>query len=147
MGGDALLQNFLAKWQTDPLVMDKWLSLQAACPLPGTLARVRALLRHPVFDLKNPNKVRALVASFCALNQRQFHARDGAGYEFLKAMVAKIDRFNPQIATRMAAPFTQWRRYDADRQQGMRAQLEELLQAEDISDDLKELLEKSLWEG
>ncbi len=145
--GDALLQDFLAKWQTDPLVMDKWLSLQAACPLPGTLARVRALLRHPVFDLKNPNKVRALVASFCALNQRQFHARDGAGYEFLKAMVAKIDRFNPQIATRMAAPFTQWRRYDADRQQGMRAQLEELLQAEDISDDLKELLEKSLWEG
>ena len=68
----------------------------------------------------------------------------GAGYEFLKAMVAKIDRFNPQIATRMAAPFTQWRRYDADRQQGMRAQLEELLQAADISDDLKELLEKSL---
>ena len=142
--GDALVADFLAKWRHDPLVMDKWLALQAACPLPGTLARVRALLDHPVFDLKNPNKVRALIASFCALNQRQFHAKDGAGYRFLGEMVARLDTFNPQIASRMAAPFTQWKRFDPARQKLMQAQLEQLLQQPKLSDDLKELMEKSL---
>ena len=142
--GDALVADFLARWQHDPLVMDKWLALQASCPLPGTLARVRALLEHPVFDLKNPNKARALIASFCSLNQRQFHAADGAGYQFLGEMVAQLDTFNPQISSRMAAPFIQWRRFDPDRQRLMQAQLEQLLRQPKLSDDLKELVEKSL---
>ncbi|NLZ17231.1 MAG: aminopeptidase N [Desulfobulbaceae bacterium] len=144
IAGDALLADFLAKWQHDPLVMDKWLSIQAACPLPGTLARVRQLLDHPVFSLTNPNKVRALIASFCSLNHNQFHHADGSGYAFLGEQVLKLDTINPQIAARMAAPLSQWRRYDQTRQQLMVAQLERISAQATLSDDLKELVEKSL---
>ena len=124
--------------------MDKWLSLQAACSLPGTLSRVRRLLDHPVFDLKNPNKVRALIGSFCSLNQRQFHASDGSGYTFLGEMLEVIDAFNPQISSRMAQPFTQWRRFDQARQDLMRARLEALRGLPKLSDDLREVVVKSL---
>ena len=144
--GDSLLDDFLGKWRHDPLVMDKWLSIQAACPLPGTLARVRALLDHPVFAITNPNKVRALIASFCALNQHQFHSADGAGYAFLGEQALRLDSINPQIAARIAAPFSQWRRYDKERQKLMQEQLNNFLQQPALSDDLKELVEKSLQE-
>lgn len=144
--GDALLEDFLARWRHDPLVMDKWLSIQAACPLPGTLARVRQLTRHPVFSITNPNKVRALIATFCSLNQWQFHSTDGSGYRFLTEQVLQLDGINPQIAARMAAPLTQWRRYDATRRELMLQQLEGLGQSAELSDDLKELVEKSLQE-
>ena len=144
--GDMLLADFLAKWRQDPLVMDKWLAIQAACPLPGTLARVRQLTRHPVFALTNPNQVRALIASFCSLNQWQFHSPDGEGYAFLAEQVLQLDVINPQIAARMAAPLSQWRRYDAKRQKLMLLQLEGLMQQPALSDDLKELVEKSLRE-
>ena len=142
--GDALLADFLERWRHDPLVMDKWLAIQASCTLPGTLARVQQLLAHPVFAITNPNKVRALIASFCALNQHQFHSADGAGYAFLGEQLLRLDAINPQIASRMAAPFSQWRRYDGKRQQLMQAQLERLLQQPTLSDDLKELVVKSL---
>ena len=144
--GDALLADFHDRWQHDPLVMDKWLSIQAACPLPGTLERVRQLTGHPVFSITNPNKVRALIASFCSLNQHQFHSADGNGYAFLGEQVLKLDAINPQIATRMAAPFTLWRRYDNTRQNLMLAQLTRLSRQPALSDDLKELVEKSLQE-
>ena len=144
--GDALLDDFLGKWRHDPLVMDKWLAIQAACPLPGTLARVQGLLNHPIFSLTNPNKVRALIASFCALNQHQFHSVDGQGYAFLGEQVLRLDAINPQIAARMAAPFSQWRRYDKKRQVLMQEQLNIFLRQATLSDDLKELVEKSLQE-
>ena len=144
--GDALLDDFLGKWRHDPLVMDKWLAIQAACPLPGTLARVQGLLNHPIFSLTNPNKVRALIASFCALNQHQFHSVDGQGYAFLGEQVLRLDAINPQIAARMAAPFSQWRRYDKKRQVLMQEQLNIFVRQATLSDDLKELVEKSLQE-
>ena len=145
--GDALLADFHDKWRQDPLVMDKWLALQATCALPGTLERVRELLRHPVFSIKNPNKVRALVGAFCAQNQGRFHSPDGAGYDFLHEMLLRLDDINPQISARMAAPLTQWRRYDAARQKLMRERLESLALRPGLSDDLKELVEKSLAAG
>ena len=145
--GDALLSDFLGKWRHDPLVMDKWLTLQATCALPGTLDRVRELLNHPVFSIKNPNKVRALIGAFCAQNHGQFHSPDGAGYDFLHEMLLRLDDINPQIAARMAAPFCQWRRYDEARQRLMRARLESLALRPGLSDDLKELVEKSLAAG
>ena len=142
--GTALLADFHTKWQHDPLVVDKWLILQAGCTLPGTLDRVKVLTTHPSFTYKNPNKVRSLIATFCATNHGQFHAADGSGYTFLGDQVCLLDELNPQIASRMITPLTQWRRYNAARQQLMRQQLERIGNQESLSDDVKEVVEKSL---
>lgn len=142
--GKELLADFHAKWHHDPLVVDKWLILQAGCTLPGTLDRVRALTSHPSFTYKNPNKVRSLIATFCGTNQAQFHAADGSGYAFLGDQICLLDQLNPQIASRMITPLTQWRRYDEGRRQLMRSQLERIGNQPDLSDDVKEIVEKSL---
>jgi aminopeptidase N len=120
------------------------LILQAGCTLPGTLDRVKALTTHPAFTFKNPNKVRSLIATFCATNHSQFHAADGSGYAFLGDQVLLLDTLNPQIASRMLTPFTQWRRYDASRQQLIRVQLERIGGQPSLSDDVKEIVQKSL---
>jgi len=142
--GTRLLADFHAKWQHDPLVVDKWLILQAGCTLPGTLDRVKALTTHPSFTYKNPNKVRSLIATFCATNHGQFHAADGSGYTFLGDQVLLLDSLNPQIASRMITPLTQWRRYDKSRQQQMQAQLERIANQPSLSDDVKEIVERTL---
>jgi aminopeptidase N len=142
--GNELLADFHTKWHKDPLVVDKWLILQAGCTLPGTLDRVKELTSHPSFTYKNPNKVRSLIATFCATNHAQFHAIDGSGYQFLGDQICLLDQLNPQIASRMITPLTQWRRYDPPRQQLMRAQLERIGSQPNLSDDVKEIVEKSL---
>ena len=142
--GDELLADFYAAWQNDPLVIDKWLSLQAACPLPGTLDRVKELTGHPAFSIKNPNKVRALIGSFCSANHWQFHALDGSGYDFLTDYVLRLDAINPQIAARLVTPFTLWRRFDAQRQALMKKRLEQIAAKKDLSDDVREIIDKSL---
>ncbi|MCL2791126.1 MAG: aminopeptidase N [Desulfobulbus sp.] len=142
--GTELLAEFHAKWQKDPLVVDKWLILQAGCTLHGTLERVRELTIHSSFTYKNPNKVRALIATFCATNHSQFHAADGTGYVFLADQVMLLDALNPQIAARMLVPFTQWRRYDADRQKLIQDQLMRIGTLSTLSDDVREVVEKSL---
>ncbi|WP_420209477.1 aminopeptidase N [Candidatus Electronema sp. JC] len=141
--GDALLAEFYAKWQHDPLVVDKWLILQATCSLPGTLQRVQKLLKHPAFSMKNPNKVRSLIGAFGG-NLRQFHAADGSGYAFLADCVAALDPANPQVAARMLTPLTQWRRYDATRQQLMQAALERIAVLPGLSRDASEVVARSL---
>lgn len=142
--GMTLLADFHARWQHDPLVVDKWLILQAGCTLPGTLDRVKQLTNHPSFAYSNPNKVRSLIATFCATNHGQFHAGDGAGYTFLGDQVILLDPLNPQIAARMLTPMTQWRRYDAARQQLMCQQLERIARQPSLSDDVMEVVNRSL---
>jgi len=142
--GKELLADFHAQWHHDPLVIDKWLILQSSCTLPGTLDRVKELTTHPSFTFKNPNKVRSLIATFCATNHAQFHAADGSGYAFLGDQICILDELNPQIASRMITPLTQWRRYDQGRQQLMRDQLERIGDLPKLSDDVKEIVEKSL---
>jgi len=137
------LQAFYEKWQREPLVVDKWLSVQATSRLPDTLARVRQLLAHPAFDLKVPNKVYALVRAFAA-NHVRFHAADGGGYAFLAERVLELDRLNPQIAARMARGFDRWRKFDAHRQSRARAQLERIRDAEGLSRDVAEIVTKAL---
>jgi aminopeptidase N len=142
--GTELLADFHAQWRHDPLVVDKWLILHAGCTLPGTLDRVRGLTIHPSFTHKNPNKVRSLIATFCATNHSQFHAADGAGYVFLADQVILLDTLNPQIAARMLAPLTQWRRYDAGRQTLIQEQLTRIGNLASLSNDVREVVEKSL---
>ncbi|MDI9819059.1 MULTISPECIES: aminopeptidase N [unclassified Legionella] len=137
------LDSFYKQWSQDDLVMDKWFAVQASSELPETLARVKILLKHPAFNIKNPNKVRALVGAFCQANPRNFHATDGSGYTFLSDMLVKMDKLNPQISARLATPFTRWRRYDVKRQQLMQKELKQL-SALDLSRDLREVVAKSL---
>jgi aminopeptidase N len=137
------LQAFHEKWRDEPLVVDKWLSVQATSRLPDTLSRVRQLLAHPAFDIKVPNKVYALVRAFAA-NHVRFHAVDGAGYAFLADRVLELDKLNPQVAARMARGFDRWRKFDAGRQAHARRHLERLRDAEGLSRDVAEIVGKSL---
>ena len=144
---EEVLRDFQEAWKHDALVMDKWFSLQATADRPDALARVRTLMRHPDFILINPNRVRALIGAFAAGNLRHFHAADGSGYRFLADRILELDPLNPQVAARMASPFTRWRRYDAARRAGMKTQLERLRDRGDaLSGDVAELVLKSLAE-
>ena len=137
------IHNFYQQWQHDDLVVDKWFAIQATAELPDVLSRVKALLSHPAFHIKNPNKVRALVGAFSQSNRRYFHAIDGSGYAFLTDVLLTVDKINPQIASRLAVPFTRWQRLNLPRQQAMKAQLQRL-SGEALSRDLQELVSKSL---
>ena len=137
------LDAFYAKWKNEPLVVDKWLAVQAGSRLPGTLVEVRKLLAHPAFDIRNPNKVYALIRSFCG-NHVRFHAADGGGYQFLAEQVIAIDAFNPQVAARMARAFDRWRKFDAGRRQHARAALDRIRDSQGLSKDVAEIVTKTL---
>lgn len=144
--GETALAAFYERWQGEALVVDKWLAVQAGSRLPDTLARVEKLTRHPAFDLKNPNKVYALLRSFGA-NHRHFHAGDGSGYRFLAAQIGALDPMNPQVASRLARSFDRWRRFDTVRQSHARAALETLRQQPGLSRDVFEVVDKALALG
>lgn len=141
---DDCLLAFYECYRDEPLVVDKWLSLEAMSVLPGTLKRVKALLKHEAFTLTNPNKVRALIGVFAAGNPLRFHQADGSGYQFLADRIVELDRINPQAAARLIAPLGRWSRYDTARQTLMRQALENILAAEKLSPDVYELASKSL---
>ncbi len=135
--------DFHDRFAGDPLVLDKWMGLQAGSPLPGTVAQVRALMKHPAFDMKNPNRVRALVGAFSA-NHLRFHEADGTGYALVGETLRDLDPINPQVAARMAAALENWRRYDDARQAQMRAELEWILKRPGLSTNLFEVATKML---
>lgn len=142
--GAELLETFYLQWQHEPLVMNQWLAIQASDPAPGALERVIALSRHPVFDVRNPNKLRALIGGFCNQNLAQFHAEDGRGYAWLADWILRLDRQNPQIAARLLTPLTRWKRYDPVRRAMMREQLQRMMDTTELSADVYEVVSKSL---
>jgi aminopeptidase N len=137
------LAEFYARWKDEPLVVDKWLAVQAASRLPGTLSTVKQLLKHPAFDLKVPNRVYALIRTF-ASNHVRFHASDGGGYAFLADQVIALNALNPQVAARMARAFDRWRRFDEGRQARARAELERIRDTDKLSKDVAEIVGKAL---
>jgi aminopeptidase N len=138
------LAAFHDNWRHDTLVLDKWFALQATSQLPGTLAEVQALTQHPAFEIKNPNKVYALIGSFCRANPVRFHDASGAGYVFLADRVLEIDAFNPSVAARMLGAISRWRKFDTARQALMQAQLERIVAHPGLSKDAYEVAAKSL---
>ncbi|HEX4986599.1 MAG TPA: aminopeptidase N [Burkholderiales bacterium] len=138
------LVAFYGKWKDEPLVLDKWFAVQATSRLPDTLATVRRLLLHPAFTLKNPNRVRSLVSSFCHGNQVRFHAADGSGYAFAAEQIIALDPLNPQVAARIARCFDRWRRFDAARQAHARAALERIRGTAELSRDTFEVVSRAL---
>jgi len=137
------LAKFYSRWSEEPLVVDKWLAVQASSRLPGTLAEVKRLTAHPAFDIKNPNKVYALIRSFGA-NQVRFHAADGEGYAFLAGQIIALDALNPQIAARIARSFDRWRKFDPQRQQHAHTHLERVRAVQGLSKDTLEVVSKAL---
>jgi aminopeptidase N len=140
---DGAFTHFHDRFRRDPLVLDKWMGLQAGSPLPETPATVAALMKHPAFDIKNPNRVRALIGAFSA-NHLRFHNADGAGYRLVGEVARTLDPMNPQVAARLAGAFESWRRYDPARQALMRAQLEAIHGLSGISPNLFEVTGKML---
>ncbi len=138
-----LLESFYEKWKADGLVMDKWLILQATSSLPATLKSVLALMEHPAFSISNPNKVRSLIGAFGS-NHVHFHAKDGEGYRFLADQILFLDSRNPQIASRLTTPFAAWRRYDEQRQELMKEQLQRIGAKDGLSGDVFEMVRRSL---
>jgi aminopeptidase N len=137
------LEEFYARWKNEPLVVDKWLAVQASSRLRSTLQRVKTLLAHPAFDIKVPNRVYALIRTFAA-NHVNFHAADGSGYDFLADQVIAINAFNPQVAARMARGFDRWRKFDAARQAKARAALERIRDSDGLTKDVAEIVTKAL---
>ncbi|MCB9753911.1 MAG: aminopeptidase N [Myxococcales bacterium] len=145
----AAFASFYERWKHDPLVLDKWFSIQALSSLPSATDEVIALARHPDFTLKNPNRVRALIGAYSMRNQVRFHDADGRGYTLLADAVLELDRMNPQVASRIVSGFNQWRRFDEGRRARMQAELERILaraQAEEhpLSRDVYEIVSRAL---
>ena len=141
--GAAVLADFYERWQDEALVVDKWLAVQAASRRANTLACVEALTRHSAFDMRNPNKVYALLRTFGG-NHRHFHAADGSGYRFIASQVATLDSINPQVASRLVRSFDRWRRFDTSRQAHAREALENLHRIAGLSPDVYEVVDKAL---
>ena len=141
------LSDFYQRWRTDPLVLDKWFTVQALSKRKDTLAQVKSLLVHPDFSVTNPNRLRSLIGAFCAANPVRFHQADGEGYGLLADCVLELNSLNPQVAARMLRMMARWQRYDPGRQGLMRAQLERILAAQGVSRDVYEIAAKSLEKG
>ena len=139
-----VIDDFYKHWKSEHLVIDKWFSLQALSEAPDTFTRVFALSTHPDFNLKNPNRVRALVGAFTSGNHYYFHATSGQGYRFLSDFILKLDGLNPQVAARLVEPLMSWRKYDKTRQTLMKTELEKIKQKPSLSTALFELVTKGL---
>ncbi len=142
--GDGALQAFYDQWSHERLVIDKWFGLQVSqCPPNQAAAKVKNLLQHSDFNLKNPNRARALLGSF-AMTPAAFHQADGSGYALMADQLGQIDAINPQLAARMCTIFETWKRYDADRQGMMQEAMAKVRGRDGVSRDVAEMLDRLL---
>ncbi len=139
-----VLESFYDRWVDEPLVIDKWFTLQALPQRAQSLDDVQALKTHPAFKMTNPNRVRSLIGAFAMGNPTGFHRKDGSGYRFVAEQIKELDRLNPQIAARLLGVFGRWRRYDQTRQALMKEELESVLAVPNLSRNSYEVASKSL---
>ncbi|MBF0097268.1 MAG: aminopeptidase N [Magnetococcales bacterium] len=142
--GEQALHAFAERWQGNPLVLDKWFALQAGVPAAATLQRVQQLAESPWYSQRNPNRVRALLGTFCHDNPFAFHQESGESYRWIARQVLQLDELNPQVAARLVSAFSRWRKLEPGRQQKMLAALRAIEQAEALSPDVFEIVLKSL---
>ena len=140
----AALDDFYRRYSGNPLIIDKWLALQAAIPEAGTLERVQSLTHHPAFSPTNPNRVRALIGGFAQNNQTQFNRADGAGYEFLADTVLALNSRNPQVSARITTAFRSWRALEPTRRARAETALRRMAAAPNLSRDLRDIVDRSL---
>jgi aminopeptidase N len=140
----ATLDDFYARYADDPLIVDKWFTLQATIPEPATLDRVKALTGHRAFSFANPNRVRALIHAFALANQREFNRADGAGYDFVADTVLALDRKNPQLAAKLLAAMKSWRVLEPGRRAMAEKALQQVASAPSRSPDVADIVQRAL---
>ncbi|SHI61240.1 aminopeptidase N [Wenxinia saemankumensis] len=142
--GEAEAAAFHDRWKDERLVLDSWFALVAGqAPPESAVETARSLADHPAFAWKTPNRFRALMRGLAG-NHAGFHRADGAGYDFLADWIVRLDPVNPSVAARTSTVFSSWKRYDAGRQERMRAALHRMLDRDDVSRDLGEMAQRML---
>ncbi len=146
---DEALARFHAMFRGEALVVDKWFSFQATAPEHEgrVFARVKALMSHPDFSMKNPNRARSLVAALCMGNPAAFHRADAAGYVFWADRVLELDAINPQLAARLARVMDRWARLAEPYRSAAREALTRVSAKFDLSNDVREIVTRALESG
>ena len=142
------LGQFHALFKDEALVIDKWFALQASAPdrNGNTLPVVRQLMQHPDFNLRNPNRARSLIFSYCSANPGGFHRSDAAGYVFWSDRVIELDAINPQVAARLARALDRWKKLAEPYRQAAKAAIERVAAKADLSNDVREVVTRALAE-
>ncbi len=140
---ETVLNHFIEKWSDDTNVVDKWFSVQAMSPTT-TADDIVQLTQHPLFDIKNPNKLRSVFSVFATYNHLNFHAQDGSGYKLIADTVIEVASFNSQIAGRLVKTMIGWRELEPTRSELLRNELIRISQVPDLASDVSEIVEKSL---
>ncbi len=140
---DALMTEFYDMFRHDPLVIDKWLMLQATVPGKSTLNQVQKLITHEAFSLSNPNRTRSLIGSYVSGNPTGFNRLDGKGYDFFAGVTLKLDKINPQVAARMLTSMRGWKMLEKNRRQKAQKALK-LIAAGDLSNDVRDIIDRTL---
>ena len=138
------LKQFEGRWNDEALAMNLWFSIQAKNPQDGGLKRVTSLLDHPLFSMKNPNKVRSVLGTYCQHNLINFHQPEGGGYEFLADKVLELNEINPQIGARLVTPLARWRKYASPHNLLMLDALKRIDAHSGLAKDIREIVSKSL---
>ncbi len=141
---EALLGNFRTLYTADPLVLDKWLALNAVAPDDGVVQRLGAILADPGFPRSNPNRLRALMGNFGLNNPAQFARADGAGFRLVTEFVADVDTRNPQVAARVLTAFRVWRSFEPARRAAAESALTALRDGGTLSRNTADILERTL---
>ncbi|TFZ07484.1 aminopeptidase N [Ramlibacter henchirensis] len=140
------LDKFHCMFKDEPLVLDKWFSLQAGAPDRGgnILPAVRQLMQHPDFNIRNPNRARSLIFSYCSANPGAFHRADAAGYVFWSDRVMELDAINPQVASRLARALDRWRKLAEPMRGAAREAIARVAGKPDLSNDVREVVTRAL---
>lgn len=140
------LERFHALFKSEPLVIDKWFSLQASnCDRGGqVLPAVKQLMKHADFSLKNPNRARSLIFSYCSANPGAFHRTDAAGYVFWSERVLELDAINPQVAARLARALDRWSKLAEPYRTAAREAIARVAAKPDLSNDVREVVTRAL---
>jgi aminopeptidase N len=144
--GAGALQRFHAMFRNEPLVLDKWFALQAGAPDRGgnILPAVRQLMKHPDFHIRNPNRARSVIFSYCSANPGAFHRPDAAGYVFWSDRVIELDAFNPQVAARLARALDRWKKLVEPLRGAAREAIARIAARPDLSNDVREVVTRAL---
>ena len=140
---DQVLSKFFDMFSHDPLVIDKWLTIQATIPGNATLKRVQQLITHEAFSLSNPNRTRSLIGAYVSGNPTGFNRLDGKGYDFFARITLELDKFNPQVAARMLTSLRGWNSLEKNRRLKAKAALE-IIAAGDLSSDVRDIIDRTL---
>ena len=145
LAADAL-QHFYGLFKDEALVLDKWFALQAGAPDRGgnILPAVRQLMTHPDFNLRNPNRARSVIFSYCSANPGGFHRADAAGYIFWSERVIELDAINPQVAARLARALDRWKKLAEPYQGAAREAIARIAARTELSKDVREVVTRAL---